>query len=118
MKTTTRTFTFDHETDCLVFGKDADGEWRFAKDTVDYEIVDGKLIVTAPNKRWTRLKYRRKVGSKLKKPGARTLRSPKAKRNCLTCNHPFKAERNIYICDPCKSTEAWRFASTCELHVA
>ena len=33
-------------------------------------------------------------------------------RKCLCCGAKFEAEKNIYVCGPCKRTEAWKAGGT------
>lgn len=51
--------------------------------------------------RGKRGRYRGKRGGKARAPAT-------VPRRCLKCRKTFKAERNQFLCGPCKKTDTWR----------
>lgn len=65
--------------------------------------IDGdRVVMEVDRKKWERrMATTRAVHSIV------TETTPKKTRKCLCCKKEFKAEKNIYICSPCKSDSLW-----------
>lgn len=92
---------FVRETGEYIIAKDDTGKerWFDRRKIISSVIGRGTVTVILDRKSWAR---------RLASMSPKAPSSEKKDRKCLNCGHTFPAEKNIYICQPCKSTSAWK----------
>ena len=79
-------------------------DFWFDKETLPGWRVEGdELFVEITEKAWTR---RQRAVREVEPPVETKVRK------CLCCSKPFAAEKNQYVCAPCKRTEIWHAGGT------
>lgn len=87
-------------------GIDDNGEkrWFDRRHHSEIRVVGERLIVEIDERKWKR-RTQSALVTKPKDDGCKD-------RKCLMCRTTFRAEKNIFICTPCKETAEWRNGST------
>jgi hypothetical protein len=80
-----------------VIGEDDAGVERWFPKTTTHRIDGDRLYVTVSEASWKR---RQKRDAPPKKATV--------SRRCINCRTPFSAEKNQYVCTPCKTSGAWK----------
>lgn len=115
---TTVSFQYVKTVGNYVVGVEKEGRerWFTISKITSYEINGETLTVTLPKKDWDRRLKSDITNDEVKKPIVRVKAEAAAAhtgetRKCLLCRHPFPKEKNIYICEPCKTTSNWQSGS-------
>jgi hypothetical protein len=91
--------TFKKDTGRYLVAERDEREYWFEKSTLESCEVDREDVTIAIEERlWTRR-------LKTERPEVKAFYKM---RKCLCCKSMFKAEKQMFVCDPCKNSYAWR----------
>jgi hypothetical protein len=94
----------ERDTGRYLVGKQDQALFWFDKETLtQWRVEDGDVFILLEEALWKR--RLRNARQSEPKPNTRA-------RKCLCCGNPFQAEKGMFVCSPCKRTEAWHMGGT------